>query len=146
MICIAFPGGLSLRLAFGSFFSFFYPHASSPFIFPLINQCDRCLVPFAWGLMVGRRGFTRGSPVLGFQLIECGVRMVGSELNRTWRKRGGKKRRKSGASSPFSIFSPVFFPRQFFDRALLSERLEQANQGWLCQNWKPLDKPGTHLH
>ena len=56
----AFPGGLSLRLAFGSFFSFFYPHPSSPFIFPLINQCDRCLVPFAWGLMVGRRGFTRG--------------------------------------------------------------------------------------
>ena len=52
--------GLSLRLAFGSFFSFFYPHPSSPFIFPLINQCDRCLVPLAWGLMVGRRGFTRG--------------------------------------------------------------------------------------
>ena len=49
--------GLSLRLAFGSFFN---PHPSSPFIFTLINQCDRCLVPFAWGLMVGRRGFTRG--------------------------------------------------------------------------------------
>ena len=31
-----------------------------PFIFPLINQCVRCLVPLAWGLMVGRRGFTRG--------------------------------------------------------------------------------------
>ena len=60
VICTAFPGGLSLRLAFGSFFSFFYPHPSSPFIFPVINQCDMCLVSFAWGLMVGRRGFTRG--------------------------------------------------------------------------------------
>ena len=37
-----FPGGLSLHLAFGSFFSFFYPHPSSPFLFPLINQCDMC--------------------------------------------------------------------------------------------------------
>ena len=35
------------------------PHPSPPpFIFPLINQCDRCLVPLAWGLMAGRRGFT----------------------------------------------------------------------------------------
>ena len=34
---------------------------SSPFIFPLINQCDRCLVPFAWGLMVGRRGLPGAS-------------------------------------------------------------------------------------
>ena len=41
------------------------------------------------------------------------------------------KRGKSGASSlPLpSLVSPVFFPRQFFDRALLSEHLEQANQG-----------------
>ena len=60
VLCTAFPGGLSLRLAFGSFFSFFYPHPSSPFIFPLINQCDRCVVPLAWELMAGRRRFTRG--------------------------------------------------------------------------------------
>ena len=39
----------SLCLAFGSFF---YPDLP-PFIFPLINQCDRCLVPLAWGLMAG---------------------------------------------------------------------------------------------
>ena len=41
-----FPAGLSLRLAFGSFF---YPHPFPRFIFPLIDQCDRCLVPLAWG-------------------------------------------------------------------------------------------------
>ena len=29
-----------------------------PFIFPLINECDRCLLPFAWGLMGGRYRFT----------------------------------------------------------------------------------------
>ena len=44
VLCTAFPGGLPVCLAFGSFFSFFYPHFSSPFIFPLINQCVRCLV------------------------------------------------------------------------------------------------------
>ena len=27
------------------------------FIFPLINQCDRCLVPLAWGFMAGGHGF-----------------------------------------------------------------------------------------
>ena len=30
----------------------------SPFILPLINQCDRYLVPLAWGLMAGGRGFS----------------------------------------------------------------------------------------
>ena len=40
-----FPGGHSLCLAFGSFV---YPHPSRA---SLINQCDRCLVPLAWGLM-----------------------------------------------------------------------------------------------
>ena len=28
-----------------------------PFILPLTNQCDRYLVPLAWGLMAGGRGF-----------------------------------------------------------------------------------------
>ena len=41
--------------------------------------------------------------------------MVGSELNPTLRKRG-----HSGESLPF------FFPRQFFDRTLLFERLEEG--------------------
>ena len=49
-----FPGGHSLRLAFGSSF---YPPSLPHFIVPLINQCDRCLVPLAWGLMAGGRGF-----------------------------------------------------------------------------------------
>ena len=50
-----FPGEHSLCLAFGSFF---YPHPSRASFFQrnqapvtLINQCDRCLVPLAWGLM-----------------------------------------------------------------------------------------------
>ena len=36
------------------------PPSLPPFIFPLINQCDRCLVSLVWGLMAGTRGFTRG--------------------------------------------------------------------------------------
>ena len=51
---------------------------------------------------------------------ERGVRMVGSELNRMPRKRGGKNERRMGSLSRF------FFPRQFFDHALLSKRLEQV--------------------
>jgi len=46
----------SLCLAFGSFF---YPHSSPPppFIFPLTNQCDRCLVSLVWGPMAGGHRF-----------------------------------------------------------------------------------------
>ena len=52
----------------------------------------------------------------------------------------GKKRRESGAFSlPFPFSLPFFFPRQFFDRAVLSERLEQANQ-WLAL--PKLEAPG----
>ena len=75
-----FPGGHSLRLALGSFF---YPHPPS-FILPLINQCDRCLVPLACGLMAGGRGFASHGGVT-------------------------------------------------------------LSRGWLCQRWKRLDIPGTHL-
>ena len=77
-----FRGGHSLRLAFGSFF---YPHPSTPLILPLLNQCDGCLVPLAWGLMAGGRGFDSHGGVT-------------------------------------------------------------LSRGWLCQRWKPLDIPGTHLH
>ena len=56
-----FLGGHSLLLAFGSFFS---PHPyPPPFIFPLLNQCDRCMVPLAWGLMAG--GLVSGLPAMG---------------------------------------------------------------------------------
>ena len=45
----------SLRLAFRLYICFL---PSLPFIFPLINQFDRCLLPISWGLMAGGRGFT----------------------------------------------------------------------------------------
>ena len=61
------------------------PPSLPPFILPLLNQCDGCLVPLAWGLMAGGRGFASHG----------GVTL-------SW--------------------------------------------GWLCQRWKPLDIPGTHLH
>ena len=46
--------------------------------------------------------------------------MAGSEINRTQRKRGG-----TNEGRVESLLFAFFF-RQFFDRALLSERLEQA--------------------
>ena len=33
------------------------PPTLPPLILPLLNQCDGCLVPLAWGLMAGGRGF-----------------------------------------------------------------------------------------
>ena len=41
----------------------FTPHPYPPFIFPLLNQCDRCMVPLAWGLMAG--GLVAGLPAMG---------------------------------------------------------------------------------
>ena len=51
----------SLRLAFGSVF---YPHPFPPLTIPLFNQCDGCLVPLAWGLMAGGRGFASHGGVI----------------------------------------------------------------------------------
>ena len=63
----------------------------------------------------------------------------GGELNRTRRKRG-----ESGASYlPFPFSLPFFFLRQFFDRALLSELLEQANQGLALPK---VEAPGQTRH
>ena len=50
---ICFRSGHSLSLAFGSFF---YP-IPPPLNSSTVNQCDRCLVPLAWGLMAGGRRF-----------------------------------------------------------------------------------------
>ena len=55
-----------------------------------------------------------------------------------------KKRGESGASSlPFPFSLPFFFPRQFFDCVLLSERLEQANQGLALPK---VEAPGQTRH
>ena len=62
-----------------------YPLPSPSFTFSLLNQCEKCLVPLAWGLMAGR-----------CKIISHG----GVTLSR----------------------------------------------GWLCQKWKPLDNPNTHVH
>ena len=79
----------------------------------------------------------------GVQLVECGVRMIGSDLNRTWRKRGEKNEGRVGRVLSLSIFSPLFFPRQFFDCVLPSERLEQANQGLALPK---VEAPGQTRH
>lgn len=52
----AFTGGHSLLLA--RFRLCIYLHPSLPYIFPLTNQCYRCLLPLARGLVAGRRGST----------------------------------------------------------------------------------------
>ena len=34
------------------------PPSLPPYIFPPINQCDKCLVPLPWGFVAGRRGLS----------------------------------------------------------------------------------------
>ena len=64
--------------------------------------------------------------------------------NRTWLKRREKNDGRAGrVPSLFHFLSPFFFPRQFFDRALLSERLEQASQGLALPK---LETPGQTRH
>ena len=70
--------------------------------------------------------------------------MVGSELNRTRRKQGEKNEgRVRRVSSLFHFLSRFCFPRQFFDRVLPSERLEQANQGLALPE---KEAPGQNRH
>ena len=55
-----------------------------PLIFPLLNQCDRCLVLLAWGLMAGRCRFTsHGGGVGGGELyLGAGFAKSGSPWRR----------------------------------------------------------------
>ena len=50
------------------------PPSLPPFILPLLNQCGRCLVPLAWGLMAGGCGFASHG---------------GATLSRGWLCQGG---------------------------------------------------------
>ena len=122
-----FRGGHSLSLAFGSFF---YPHPSPPLNFPLLNQCDGGLVPLAWGLKAGGRGFAshggitfsffypHPSPPLNFPLLnQCD----GGLVPLAWGLKAGGRGFASHGGITFST-------------------------GWPCQRWKPLDILGTHLH
>ena len=103
-----------------------YPHPSSPFIFPLINQCNGCLVPL---LGVGAHGWKARV----YQGLACSRRSVsrvrcsddGERVKSYTDETRGKKGGESGASSlPFPFSFSFFFPRQFFDRVLPSEYLE----------------------
>ena len=109
-------------LTFGSFFSFFlffYPHPCSPFLFPLINQCDMCLARIYQGLACSRRSVSR---------VRCSD--DGERVKSHAEETRGRKWGDSGASFlPFPFSLPLFFPRQFFYRVLPFECLEQANLG-----------------
>ena len=90
VLCTAFPGGLSLHLACGSFFLFFYSHPFPSFIFPL----DKSVWQVPGPIGVGAHGWK----VRVYQELACSRRSVstvqcsdgGSELYRTRRKRGKK--------------------------------------------------------
>ena len=121
-----FPGGHSLRLAFGSFSS---PHPS-PFIFPLINQCDRCLIWLAWG----------SQHLLEFLETVRWESVPRGSFARTWKL----------SSRLFS--QPEWLPlglRGWLMAGVCgfaSHGGVTLSRGWLCQKWKPPDIPGTHLH
>ena len=93
-----FPGGHSLCSALGSFF---YPHPSPPFILPLLNQCDGCLVPLAWGLMAGGRGFASHG---------------GATLSRGWLCQGGSPWTSPAPTSTSDAVVNFFYLLQFMTK------------------------------
>ena len=128
-----FPAASLFVLAFGSFFLFFYPHPSSPFLFPLINQCDKSLARIYQGLAYSRRSVSR---------VRCSD--DGERVKSYAEETRGRKWGDSGASSlPFPFSLPFFFPRQFFYRVLPFECLEQANQGLAFPKF---EAPGQTRH
>ena len=81
---------------------------------------------------------------------DCRARgSVGSELNCTPGKRGGggKLGAESERTSPFPplVCPRFFFLREFFSRALLSERLEQAKHLAIGQALSDLRAPSSTL-
>ena len=116
-----FLGGLSLCFGLWIILFILYPHPSSPFIFPLINECNRCLVPLPG---VGAHGWKARI----YQGLACSRRSVSrvrcSDDGERVKSYTEEMRGEWGEFPPFSIFSLVFFPRQFFDRVLPSEYLE----------------------
>ena len=137
-----------LSVSFGLWIILFLllPPSLPPFYF----SSDKSVCQVPGPISVGAHGWK----VQVYQGLACSRRSdsrvrwsdSGERVKSCAEERRGKKRGESGTSSlPFpSLVSPVFFPRQFFDRALLSECLEQANQGLAWR--KPLGKPATHLH
>ena len=120
-----FPAASLFVLAFGSFFLFFYPHPSSPFLFPLINQCDMCLARIYQGLACSRRSVSR---------VRCSD--DGERVKSYAEETRGKNEERLGRVPPpppsfsLSSLSPFFFPRQ-------------ANQGLALPKLKP---PGQTRH
>ena len=109
------------------------PPSLPPFIFPPINQCVRCLVPLACGLMAGRYRFTRAQPIPGVQIVEFGDRTVESELNRTRRKGGEKNEGRVGrVPSLFPLQSlPFFFLVNFSTALYYLNAQNRLTRGWL---------------
>ena len=111
-----FLGGLSLCFGLWIILFILYPHPSSPFIFPLINECNRCLVPLPG---VGAHGWKARI----YQGLACSRRSVsrvrcsdgGERVNRTRRKRGEKTRGEWGEFPPSSLssLSPFSFLVKF---------------------------------
>ena len=133
-----FPGGHSLCLGFGSFF---YPHPSPLFILPPTNQCDRCLVLFAWGLMAGGHSFASHG----------GVTLSIGGCLRVWCIGGAQaspshepllSERGIQLEGPFGLAWGLMAG----GRGFASHGGVTLSRGWLRHRWKPLDIPGTHLH
>ena len=120
-----------------------------PCLLPFYFSCDKSVCQVPGPICVGDHGW-KARVYQALACSRCSVSRVrcsddGERVKSYAEKTREKKRGKSGASSlPFpSLVSPVFFPRQFFEHVLLSERLEQANQGLALPK---LEAPGQTRH
>ena len=91
-------------------------HSFTPIPPPFYFSSDKSVCQVPGPICVGAHGWkVRVYQGPGVQLVECGVRMIGSDLNRTWRKRGEKNEGRVGrVPSLFHFFSPLFFSSSIF--------------------------------
>ena len=123
-------------------------HSFTPIPPPFYFSSDKSVCQVPGPICVGAHGWkVRVYQGPGVQLVECGVRVIGSDLNRMWRKRGEKNEGRVGrVPSLFHFLSPFFFLVNFSIAFYYLNAWNRLTRGWLCQKWKLLDKPGTHLH
>ena len=123
-----------------------------PSLLPFYFSSDKSVWQVPGPICVGAHGW-KARVYQGLACSKRSVSMVrwsdgGERVKSYTEETRGKERGESGVRFlPFlSLVSPVFFLVNFSTALFYLNAWNRLTRGWLCQNWKPLDKPGTHLH
>ena len=122
-----------------------------PCLLPFYFSCDKSVWQVPGPICVGGHGW---KPRV-YQGLACSRRSVsrvrcsddGERVKSyTEETRGKNEGRMGRVPSLFHFLSRFFFLLNFSTTFYYLNAWNRLSRGWLCQNWTPLDKPGTHLH